>query len=162
MAHSHFIYCEQLFDSSRGEGDHVLQAAVFGEFRSDRTFRGICTKCNNAFGVFEQQLGQASPLGFFRNIVRPNRRRRGNCGNAVQRGGRGAPAPKHTMRINGRDMLVKPSANNPRTATPVDQLLFVDAAGCERHVSLFRGMSPSDLLARVTKLGGLGSKDPSF
>jgi len=66
------------------------------------------------------------------------------------------------MRINGHDMLVMPSTENPRNAMPVDQLLVVDATGCEHPVRLFRGMSAEDLRSKIAKVGGLGLKGASF
>jgi hypothetical protein len=156
------IYCGQRFDPTRGEGDHVLQAAVFGEFRGDRTFRGICVPCNNEFGAFEQQLGQASPLGYLRNVVRPNRRRRGKQDFVVQRGTRGAPAPIHTMQLNGQAVLVHQSQDNPHQAIPVDQLVLVGATGSVRHVRLYRGMTAQRLRAEVAKTGIRDIADATF
>ncbi len=54
------IYCPKEFDPSRGEGDHILPAAL-GEFRGDVRFRGQCPSCNNVIGRFEQQVVQSGP-----------------------------------------------------------------------------------------------------
>src|SRR5438105_4823171 len=45
------IYCPKEFDPSRGEGDHILPAAL-GEFQREVRFRGQCPSCNNTIGHF--------------------------------------------------------------------------------------------------------------
>lgn len=144
------IYCKEPFDPSRGEGDHVLPIALFGEFAGDVRFRGCCTACNNSFGVYEQILMQATSLGYLRQFAPV--RRRGRSPGTRQRGAKGSKAPQHTVRAFGYGQLVSP-LTDPRQVQPKDQITICDEAGIEHHVQLFEGMTAGQLKARIRKLG---------
>lgn len=145
------IYCTDFFNPNLGEGDHVLASAVFGEFKDDVPFRGCCPKCNSLFGRYEQQLAQSGPEGFFRNVVKPKRHRR-KAASMEQRGGFGAPAPMMTANVDGFNLLVKQSTENPRDAAPVDQLLIVNENGHEFHIRLFPGMTAQRLQSDIAQM----------
>ena len=49
------IYCQKPVDLRRGQGDHVIPAAL-GRFEDDLRFRRICRTCNRAIGKCEDQL----------------------------------------------------------------------------------------------------------
>ena len=68
------IYCDSPFDSSRGEGDHIIPAAL-GEFEGDVHFRRICPKCNSRIGAYEQQIMQCGPENLLRTLVSPSSKR---------------------------------------------------------------------------------------
>jgi hypothetical protein len=125
---------------------------MFGEFRNDKRFRGVCQGCNHSFGRFEQQLSQASPLGFFRGVVGPNLGRRAGRGGLRQSGALGVPAPQHLMQRWGVSWLVRP-LDDPRDAEPVDQIVILDDAGVEHQIRLFAGMSEERLREEIARCG---------
>jgi hypothetical protein len=147
------IYCGKPFCPLKGQGDHVLPSRVFGEFRGDRPFRGVCTSCNNDLGRFEQQVAQASPLGFYRWVVKPNLGRRKHRGDVRQRGALGAPAPRFTATFGSTTVLAFPSSDNPLDLDPVDQVVIVDTGGKEHQIRLFPGMSAQRLRCEIEQLG---------
>jgi 5-methylcytosine-specific restriction endonuclease McrA len=48
------IYCADPANL-KGEGDHVIPGTL-GEFRNDKHFKRICTRCNNRIGKSENVL----------------------------------------------------------------------------------------------------------
>ena len=101
------IYCGIQFDSSKGQGDHVIPVQL-GEFRNDKRFRRICPKCNNKIGRSEQQFLACGPASFFRKIVKPNippKRQRGQSSIAAL----GVPSPKSTIDHGDHRELVRRS-----------------------------------------------------
>jgi len=139
------IYCSQVFDPRRGEGDHVLPCRLFGEFEGDKRFRGVCQKCNNEFGRLEQVLMQSSHLGLFRSIVRPVLGRRRGQGGLKQRGAHGVPPPTVTVDWGGYRILVERDVDNPLDVWAVDQLVFHTKDGEEKSIRLFPSMSADRL-----------------
>ena len=90
------IYCGIQFDSSKGQGDHVLPVQL-GEFRNDKRFRRICPECNSQIGKSEQQFLACGPEAFFRRIVKPKippKRQRGQS----YTGALGAPPRRSCLR----------------------------------------------------------------
>lgn len=140
MAFEKCIYCANSFDPAKGEGDHVIPAAL-GEFRNDTRFRGCCSDCNNRIGRSEEVLLRCGPEAFFRRVVNPaipaSRRR----GRASILGARGNPAPLFTAKIGGIHALVRPSETNPLRASGVDQLVVRDSGGVDHRFRLFPNMN---------------------
>jgi len=147
---SNCIYCGTSFDPTRGEGDHVLPCALFGEFEGDVRFRGACVRCNNALGQNEQKLAQASPLGFFRWVVRPNRRRRKDSG-LVQKGAGGCDAPTFTAEYEHGPMLVRPTRDDPSKSTPVDQIVVSEKQGKHYCIPWFPGVGAERVRAEMDR-----------
>lgn len=140
MALEKCIYCANSFDPAKGEGDHVIPAAL-GEFRDDTRFRGCCSDCNNWIGRSEEVLLRCGPEAFFRRVVNPaipaSRRR----GRASISGARGNPAPLFTAEIGGIHALVRPSGTNSLRASGVDQLVIRDTDGVDHRFPLFPNMN---------------------
>jgi hypothetical protein len=151
MGMSNCIYCNELFDPQRGEGDHVLSAALFGEFEGDVRFRGICTHCNNKLGSNEQLLAQSSQLGFYRHVVQPNlgRRKRGGL---RQCGARGGSKPRFTTSHKGFTLLAEVTHENALEGTIPEQLVIRNSDG-QWQIRLFPGMSPAALRTKISSLG---------
>lgn len=147
------IYCGRFFSPSKGEGDHVLPSALFGEFVGDRRFRGLCTSCNNRLGCYEQVLGQSSQFGFYRQLAKPNLGRKSKRGVSIQRGAHGSPAPKFVMKRGENSILVRPSPGEPLNASPANQLVVHDSNGDEHHVELFPNMRAEQLRNELRKRG---------
>lgn len=145
------IYCSQSFDSSRGQGDHIITSRL-GEFREDVRFRGICPKCNAQIGQSEQQLLQCGPEAFFRRVVRPatppSRKKRGHS----SVGAHGAPPPLNTVRLGDYQALVSIDRSDVRSVHPSDQLVVETEDGKQHQIKLFPGMKSGDLRARLRRL----------
>jgi hypothetical protein len=148
------IYCGRFFNPRRGEGDHILSVRLFGLFEGDKTFRGVCTRCNNSLGRLEQMLIHSTHLGYFRRLAQPKlgRAKRGTA-SLRQKGYGGSKPPVFIADVDGHKRLVRLSDTNPDTCVPVDELVVVDDNGNEHHIQLFRGMSADDLRAKIAKLG---------
>jgi hypothetical protein len=151
------IYCGRFFNPRNGQGDHVLSARIFGEFEGDKRFRGQCPACNNAFGCHEQVLAQSSQIGFYRGLAMPNLGKRANRGGLTQKGAHGSPRPKLVMLGADSTVLVRPTADNPLDAHPVDHLILRDATGQEHHVELFAKMHPEQLQDQLRRRGLLSA-----
>jgi hypothetical protein len=147
------IYCGRFFDPSRGEGDHILLAGLFGDFEGDSTFRGDCHDCNVESAIREQSLAQGSPLGYYRWIVKPNLGRRSRRGNLRQRGSRGSAPPKFTMKLGEQSILVDPSTENPTDATPLDQVVIRDESGADHYLRVFPSTTAETLRAEIARRG---------
>lgn len=145
------IYCPTLFDPTRGEGDHVLPSGLFGEFEGDRRFRGVCPGCNNELGKNEQRLAQASPLGFFRWVVQPTRRRRNGRGSFEQRGAHGSDGPTFTAQTEHGPMLVRPTRDDPSKCTPVDQIIISEAEDKRHFIPWFPGMNADRVRKEIAR-----------
>jgi hypothetical protein len=150
MSSAPCIYCKNLFDPTRGEGDHILPSALFGEFQYDIRFRGCCPECNNSFGIHEQILAQATPLGQFRAIVKPKQTRRNSS--RRQRGAKGSKPPRTVVFASDHGELVE-VGDDPRDVRPVDRLTIRDQDGSEHYVRLFKGMSAERLRSEIEKSG---------
>jgi hypothetical protein len=150
------IYCSAHVDPSVGEGDHVMPAQL-GEFRGDLRFRRICRRCNSEIGRAEQELMRSSPLGFYREIVRPPARR-GMRPDGGRPAGRMSPWSRRTMlrRPDGTKFFVKPVGDDPRNVTAFDQLVIPDRDGIERYVELHPRMRLGQLKERIERIVGPG------
>lgn len=154
---SNCIYCGRFFNARKGQGDHVLPARIFGEFKGDKPFRGQCPTCNNVFGCHEQVLAQSSQIGLYRGCAKPNLGKRANRGGLDQKGAHGSARPKLVMLGADNTVLVRPTAGNPLDARPVDQLILRDAIGQEHHVELFAKMRPEQLQDQLRRRGLLSA-----
>lgn len=143
------IYCSRAIDSKRGEGDHVIPAAL-GRFRDDLRFRRICRDCNGRLGKLEETLLRSAPEAFFRRIVQPvvKRRKRGDKWVAAQGGAR----PKFLRKHPDHTELVEVCADDPRNVTPIDQLVIISPKTGEHHIRLFPAMTAAQLRAKIDAL----------
>src|SRR5437870_3003527 len=119
MTTANCIYCSAIFDPSKGEGDHIIPAAL-GEFRNDSRFRGLCSKCNILIGKSEQVLLHCGQEAFFRRVVNPalpSSRRRGR---SYVPAAMGMPGLSHTIDRGDHCMLVRPSADDPTIVFGID------------------------------------------
>jgi hypothetical protein len=146
MALASCIYCPALFDPTKGEGDHVIAAAL-GEFRNDIRFRGACPACNQRIGKSEQVLLHCGPEAFFRRVVNPALPSSRKRGRAYVKGAMGVPGLSHTIDREDHQMLVLPSVDDPQRVVGVDQLVIQDSKGDEHHFRLFPNMN-ADALKR--------------
>lgn len=94
------IYCSEVFDPRKGQGDHVLPVQ-FGVFRGDKRFRGCCSKCNNAIGKHEEQLIRCGPESEDLRKLRPSRPAKRARGNRSSIGAGGFSPPKNSTPIDG-------------------------------------------------------------
>lgn len=144
------IYCQQDFDSTKGEGDHVIPVQL-GQFTGDERFRGICSACNNDIGKSEEQFLRCSPVAIYRRIVNPtipnHRKRRNN----FKAGASGSPPPKYTMELDGLQALVEISPDNPDNMIPIDQLIIHDKAGSTHYIKLHPKMRPEQLKQKIAQ-----------
>lgn len=147
------IYCGRFVNPRAGQGDHVLPAGLFGEFKNDLTFRGICVRCNNGFSHLEQLLAQGSPFGFYRRIAKPNRGRRKGRGLGFLRGSRGSSRPRFTVTFGDRAIVVYPSATDPQDVSAPDQLVVRDSHAKDHQILLFPGITREKLRAAILGLG---------
>jgi len=142
------IYCSTVFDPTKGEGDHVIPAAL-GEFRNDVRFRGICPACNMHIGKSEQVLLHCGPEAFFRRVVRPavpTSRRRGR---APVKSAMGSQGPAHTIDKGDHRMLVRPSDDDPQKVYGLDQIVIHDSKGIEHFFRLFPNMNADVLKQKI-------------
>ncbi len=158
MPSAQCIYCPEFFDPAQGEGDHVLSSALFGEFEGDVRFRGACTRCNNLFGQFEQEMARCSPLGHYRRIVNANLKRGKKGASILQGPAYGSPAPRFTADFEGESMLVQTSAACATDIEPVDQIIIEDEQGKRHFIQLFDGMTAESLQRRIEQAGVESSK----
>lgn len=145
------IYCAKPFDPTRGEGDHVLSSALFGEFRYDVRFRGCCSACNNIFGTHEQILAQATPPGHLRAIVKPVQTRRNST--RIQRGAKDSKPPRFIAFAEDHGELIEPLVDDPRKVQPIDRLTIQAEDGTEHYLRLYRGMSVERLRTDIERTG---------
>lgn len=146
------IYCGNNFDSTLGEGDHIIPDQL-GEFKNDKRFRRICSVCNNKIGKAEQQIVQSGPEGFFRQIVQPKSKRLLRHGIGHQRGAMGSPPPKYTTDTGGHPALVEPSKDNPQNVFEVDHIFIRDKNGNETHIKLYPNMRPKQIRDAIANAG---------
>ncbi len=145
------IYCSCAFDPTKGEGDHVIPAAL-GEFDGDVRFRRVCPPCNNKIGRSEQQLLSAGPPAFFRQIVKPASGRPKRHSGAMK-AAMGSRAPESTVKEAGYSELVERLQDDPRNVQALDQLVVLDEAGNEHFIRLFPRMRADQLTKRVANAG---------
>lgn len=145
------IYCSARIDPSKGEGDHIINAAM-GEFEDDIRFRRICQKCNNDIGVSEQVMLQCGPESIIRrkvNPARPSKRRRGR---KFMGGAMGSNPPQYTAPFGDYDLLMLPSPTDPNRLETVDQLIVKDANQQLHHIRLYANMRPEQLQRRLDQI----------
>jgi hypothetical protein len=148
MENAKCIYCDNKFDPRKGDGDHIIPAAL-GEFRNDTRFRGLCPECNMQIGKSEQVLLHCGPEALLRRIVGPARPPTRQRGRAYVNAAMGSPGPQHTINYGDHHLLVQPCEDAPQSATPVDQLVIHDSAGVEHFFRLFPGMNPLKLKEKI-------------
>jgi HNH endonuclease len=117
------IYCQKVVDVRRGQGDHVIPAAL-GRFEGEFIFRRICRDCNSLIGKCEEQLLRCAPEAFLRRIVQPTVKRNNRGTSWV--GANGMPAPRFTIDHGDHHELGEASSNDPRNVLAIDQLVIVD------------------------------------
>jgi hypothetical protein len=152
------IYCGRIIDLQRGQGDHVVPAAL-GRFDGEFIFRRICRGCNNRVGKCEEQLIRCAPEAFVRRMVKPATKRRKRGTSWV--GANGMPAPKFTVRHADHQETVKVSTDDPENATLVDRLVIIDPARGECDVELSPKMTVPQLRTKLDDLG-IGQFDRAF
>jgi hypothetical protein len=144
------IYCPTIFDPKKGEGDHIIPAAL-GEFRNDIHFRGVCSACNNHIGKSEQVLLHCGPEALFRRVVSPalpGSRRRGR---SPVKGAMGAAGPLHTIDLGDHRILVQPSDLDPKQVHRIDQLVVHDSNGDEHFFRLFPHVDADTLKCEILR-----------
>lgn len=146
------IYCRAGFNAARGEGDHIIPAAL-GEFRDDVRFRRVCPQCNNRIGRSEQQFLQCGPEALFRELVCPALPRRRKRGRSRTGGALGMRGPQFLMSSVDHTQMVEPVPGRPHDAQPVDQFVVRGKDGGDHHFPLFIGMSAECLRDRVARAG---------
>lgn len=146
------IYCGIQFDSSKGEGDHVLPVQL-GEFRNDKRFWKICPKCNNKIGHSEQQFLACGPEAFFRRLVKPKVPKKRQRGNSQVKGAMGVPSPESTIDRGDHHELVQRSNENPTNMYPIDQIVIHNDKGEEYFIKLFSGMKKNHIEEQIAKMG---------
>ena len=149
------IYCGTIVNLRRGQGDHVIPAAL-GRFDGEFIFRRICGWCNSLIGKCEEQLLKCAPEAFVRRMVKPAMKRNKRGTNWV--GAHGIPPPKFTINHGDHHELVNTSTDNPDDVIPIDQLVIVDAEKGEYHVPLSPAMTVAQLRAKIDALGVKPSK----
>jgi hypothetical protein len=144
------IYCGATVDLQRGQGDHVVPAAL-GRFEGEFVFRRICPACNSRIGKCEEQILRCAPEAYVRRMIQPSVKRNSRGTSWV--GANGMPPPKFLIDHGDHHELVDGSTDDPRNVFPIDQLVIVDQAKGERHVRLFPEMTGQQLLAKINSLG---------
>jgi hypothetical protein len=143
------IYCGSPFDNARGEGDHVVPAAL-GEFANLRRFRGMCLGCNNDIGKSEAQLLRCGPEAFMARVAIPPQRRGGE-GKAWS-GAMGAPPPEMFTHRHGAKLIVRPIMGDPLNRELVDCIDVIDQHGNHHPIQIFKGMSAVSIRQRIKAL----------
>lgn len=146
------IYCEVQFDSSKGDGDHVLSVQL-GEFRNDERFRQICPDCNGKIGRSEQQFLACGPEAFFRRLVNPKVPPKRQRGKSQAKGAMGAPSPESTIDHGDHQELVTRSGDNPKDVSPIDHIVIHDDQDNEYFIKLFSGMKKEHIEKQIVKNG---------
>lgn len=144
------IYCGVPVDLQRGQGDHVVPAAL-GRFEGEFVFRRICPACNSRIGKCEEQVLRCAPEAYVRRMVQPNLKR--NKRGAGWAGASGMPPPKFLIDHGDHHELVEGSTDDPRNVFPIDQLVIVDKAKGEHHLRLFPDMTAAQLRTKIDSLG---------
>ena len=147
-----WIYCGVQFDSSKGDGDHVLSVQL-GEFRNDKRFRQICPDCNSKIGRSEQQFLACGPESFFRRLVNPKVPPKRQRGKSQIKAAMGVPGPDSTIDHGDHRELVKRSDDNPTNVYPIDQIVIHDDQENEYFIKLFSGMKKEHIEEQLKKLG---------
>jgi hypothetical protein len=145
------IYCRIPFDPKNGEGDHALPSAIFGEFKGDVRFRGCCRTCNNKIGRLEQIIAGATPLGYLRQQVRPQLRRRRQK-YPTQIGAMGSKAPKYMAR-NGKFVHLVRSTQTTGKVSPCDSITIYGDDGEHCCIELYPSMNAQHLRTRLHQAG---------
>lgn len=140
--------CMQSFDPTKGAGDHIIPAA-FGEFEDDVRLHCICPKCNNRIGRCEQELMGCAPEAMLRRFVKPTSKRLRHRGTGQVKSVAGVPGPEYTADVGGHSQLVRPSPDDPRDASPIDQLIILGENESKHYIKLFSGMRPKQLQKQI-------------
>lgn len=146
------IYCRVQFDSSKGQGDHVLSVQL-GEFRNDERFRKICPDCNSKIGRSEQQFLACGPEAFFRRLVNPKVPKKRQRGKSQIKAAMGVPGPESTIDHGDHRELVERSDDNPTNVYPIDHIVIHDDQENEFFVKLFSGMKKEHVEEQIRKVG---------
>jgi hypothetical protein len=144
------IYCSTIFEPTKGEGDHIIPAAL-GEFRNDTHFRGCCNGCNIHIGKSEQVLLHCGPEAFFRRVVNPALPSSRQRGRSYVKAAMGVPGLSHTIDRGDHAMKVCPSRDNAKIASGVDQLVIQDSEGGDHFFPLFPKMDADTLKGDILK-----------
>lgn len=115
------IYCEDLYDPSKGNGDHIIPESL-GPIPGSLVFRGLCLKCNNEIGKLEQELLQITPEAARRRFAGLARSRRNKRVGPKPAGG--LPPPKFIRLDTEYEKLVDLDPDKPSRVVPVDQLVL--------------------------------------
>lgn len=146
----HCIYCGATVDFSKGEGDHVIPAAL-GLFRGFPQFRAICRSCNNSIGRLEEQILRCGPEAVLRRAAHATSPRSRGRSSIAWAGSDGAPAPKFTADLNGTPLLVHPHPNDVNTVTSPEQMVVEMQDGTSEHVRLNPQMTAAVLRAKLMR-----------
>lgn len=144
------IYCGTAVDLQRGQGDHVVPAAL-GRFEGEFVFRRICRDCNTRIGKCEEQILRCAPEAYVRRMVQPNVKR--NKRGTGWAGANGMPSPKFMLDHGDHHELVDGSSDDPRNVFSIDQLVIMDDTKGEHHIRLFPEMTAQQLQAKIASLG---------
>ena len=142
------IYCPARVDPKKGEGDHIIPAAL-GEFRGDKHFRRICVECNNKLSGCEQVLIRCGPERLYREIVVPRTprsrmKRTGLCG------AKGLPSPTvYWMHPEHGQLLAQLSSDTLESAELLDELVIRRGDQDPKHIRLFPDMTEQALLRKL-------------
>lgn len=143
------IYCSEIFDPAKGEGDHVFPASL-GEFNGLKRFRGACLACNGRFGQAEEQLLRCGPEAFMLRVAAPPRRRASN-GNAWP-GAHGAPPPSHFTMRHGVKLKAVPLGRDPRVTQTEDQIVVIEANGNQHQIPVNTQMNAQAVRQKIKNL----------
>jgi hypothetical protein len=141
------IYCEKPVQHQRGEGDHVIPAAL-GRFEGEFRFRRICQDCNKLIGGCEEQLLRSAPEAYFRRIVNP-KVKRNSRGKSWVGASKGSKPPNFTINHGDHLELVTAWTDDPRNVSPLDQLVLVDEERRQYQIRLSPEMTVSQLRAKL-------------
>lgn len=140
------IYCGRHFNASRGQGDHIIPAAL-GEFEHDLRFRRICNSCNNRLGANDQYLLANGPEGMFRDTIQPRSKRIRRRHKRANESNRATTFSWDEWRFSG----TSPS-NDPWNCNAVDQLVIRDKNGRDHSIRLYPNMRPEQLDQQIDNL----------
>lgn len=144
------IYCSAPVTTSRGEGDHVIPAAL-GRFRGEFRFRRICQACNAKIGRCEEQILRCAPEAYVRRLVNPPVQR-GKRGKSWV-GAHGVRGPQFTVKHDDHHELAEADPDNPENLRPVDQVVVVTKNNQEHYIRLNPRMSEAALRADIEAIG---------
>jgi len=145
--YSSCIYCSRELSPNRGQGDHVIPAAL-GEFIGGPRFHGICRDCNSKLGRAEQHLLSRGAESFFRRLVHPASKR-------TAKRSLSAPGGRYLAENDGYYEEVDPDPKDPTKVVPHDTLCVECSNGEKKTVRLYAGMTIEQLRAKLEYIGAL-------